>query len=120
MNVAATGGDRHVRRRQDRLIVIPGIMASVFIGITLMIAHHRGHAPHAAGLRMRTPADDPRYQPGNGRPGRPYPHSYEPSELADSKVKKLRRILRQSGVVDLIEAQFAELPGRAMSSRPTR
>ncbi|MGW4492313.1 hypothetical protein [Streptomyces sp. NPDC004376] len=30
-------GDRHVRRRQDRLIVIPGIMASVIIGMTLMI-----------------------------------------------------------------------------------
>lgn len=30
-------GDRHVRRRQDRLIVIPGIMASVIIGMTLMV-----------------------------------------------------------------------------------
>ncbi|MFF4608037.1 hypothetical protein ACFY12_35540 [Streptomyces sp. NPDC001339] len=29
-------GDRHVRRRQDRLIVIPGIMASVTAGIALM------------------------------------------------------------------------------------
>ncbi|WEB42126.1 hypothetical protein MOV08_24625 [Streptomyces yunnanensis] len=60
---------------------------------------------------MRTPADDPRYQPGNGRPRRPYPHSYEPSELAASKVLKLRRILHRSGIVDLIEAQFAEQPG---------
>ncbi|GHB75850.1 hypothetical protein GCM10010347_52910 [Streptomyces cirratus] len=29
-------GDRHVRRRQDRLLVIPGIMASVAVCITLM------------------------------------------------------------------------------------
>ncbi|MFF1560515.1 hypothetical protein [Streptomyces sp. NPDC058279] len=29
-------GDRHVRRRQDRLLVIPGIMASVAACITLM------------------------------------------------------------------------------------
>ncbi|MFJ8312431.1 MULTISPECIES: phosphatase PAP2 family protein [unclassified Streptomyces] len=29
-------GDRHVRRRQDRLIVIPGIMLSVATGLTLM------------------------------------------------------------------------------------
>ncbi|MEU6405488.1 hypothetical protein [Streptomyces sp. NPDC046985] len=30
-------GDRHVRRRQDRLFVIPGIMTSVILGMTLMI-----------------------------------------------------------------------------------
>ncbi|KOT80923.1 hypothetical protein ADK70_27130 [Streptomyces rimosus subsp. pseudoverticillatus] len=30
-------GDRHVRRRQDRLVVIPGIMASVTTGIALMV-----------------------------------------------------------------------------------
>ncbi|MGK5627235.1 hypothetical protein [Streptomyces sp. URMC 123] len=30
-------GDRHVRRRQDRLVVIPGIMASVAAGIALMV-----------------------------------------------------------------------------------
>lgn len=60
---------------------------------------------------MRTPADDPRYQPGNGRPRRPYPRSHEPSEMPDSKVKKLRRTLQQSGVVDMVEAQFAGLPG---------
>lgn len=60
---------------------------------------------------MRTPADDPRYQPGNGRPRRPYPRSHEPSEMADSKVMKLRRTLHQSGVVEMIEAQFAGLPG---------
>ncbi|THA54713.1 hypothetical protein E6R62_16110 [Streptomyces sp. A1136] len=29
-------GDRHVRRRQDRLLVIPGIMASVAACVTLM------------------------------------------------------------------------------------
>jgi membrane-associated phospholipid phosphatase len=29
-------GDRHVRRRQDRLLLIPGIMASVVIGMVLM------------------------------------------------------------------------------------
>ncbi|MGJ5755217.1 hypothetical protein FB563_3435 [Streptomyces puniciscabiei] len=29
-------GDRHVRRRQDRLILIPGIMASVITGMILM------------------------------------------------------------------------------------
>ncbi|MFD3515760.1 phosphatase PAP2 family protein [Streptomyces sp. NPDC058657] len=29
-------GDRHVRRRQDRLLVIPGIMASVALGVTFM------------------------------------------------------------------------------------
>ncbi|MBT2398689.1 hypothetical protein [Streptomyces sp. ISL-100] len=62
---------------------------------------------------MRTPADDPRYQPGNGRPRRPYPRSHEPSELPDSKVLKLRRILQQSGVVDMVEAEFAGLPGPA-------
>ncbi|MCX4747849.1 hypothetical protein OG455_20390 [Kitasatospora sp. NBC_01287] len=31
-------GDRHVRRRQDRLVVIPLIMASVTLGMTLMLA----------------------------------------------------------------------------------
>ncbi|MCY0929427.1 hypothetical protein OTB20_25155 [Streptomyces sp. H27-H1] len=31
-------GDRHVRRRQDRLLVIPGIMVSVGAGITVMVA----------------------------------------------------------------------------------
>ncbi|MCD0485218.1 hypothetical protein LO771_23235 [Streptacidiphilus sp. ASG 303] len=30
-------GDRHVRRRQDRLLVIPGIMASVVAGMALML-----------------------------------------------------------------------------------
>ncbi|MFF3158000.1 hypothetical protein [Streptomyces sp. NPDC057910] len=30
-------GDRHIRRRQDRLIVIPGIMVSVLAGIALMV-----------------------------------------------------------------------------------
>ncbi|MGD3111803.1 phosphatase PAP2 family protein [Streptomyces sp. YGL11-2] len=30
-------GDRHVRRRQDRLVVIPGVMASVTAGIVLMV-----------------------------------------------------------------------------------
>ncbi|MEW1660639.1 hypothetical protein [Streptomyces sp. NPDC093707] len=29
-------GDKHVRRRQDRLYVIPGIMASVAVGLVLM------------------------------------------------------------------------------------
>ena len=29
-------GDRHVRRRQDRLYVIPGIMISVIVGLALM------------------------------------------------------------------------------------
>ena len=60
---------------------------------------------------MTTPADDPRYQAGNGRPRRPRPHSYEPSQLADSKVKKLRRILLQSGVVQMLEQLSAGLPG---------
>ncbi len=31
-------GDRHVRRRQDRLVVIPLIMASVICGMALMLA----------------------------------------------------------------------------------
>lgn len=31
-------GDRHVRRRQDRLLVIPGIMVSVGSGIAVMMA----------------------------------------------------------------------------------
>lgn len=31
-------GDRHVRRRQDRLVLIPGIMASVAAGLGLMAA----------------------------------------------------------------------------------
>ncbi|WP_035799154.1 phosphatase PAP2 family protein [Kitasatospora mediocidica] len=35
-------GDRHVRRRQDRLVVIPLIMASVICGMALMLV---GHAP---------------------------------------------------------------------------
>ncbi|MGW8329433.1 hypothetical protein ACWGLE_16165 [Streptomyces sp. NPDC055897] len=30
-------GDRHIRRRQDRLFVIPGIMVSVLTGIALMV-----------------------------------------------------------------------------------
>ncbi|AWZ07126.1 MULTISPECIES: hypothetical protein [unclassified Streptomyces] len=60
---------------------------------------------------MRTPADDPRYQPGNGRPRRPYPRSQEPSELPDSKVKKLHRMLHLSGVPDAVEELFAPLPG---------
>ncbi|MCB5164184.1 hypothetical protein LG634_04950 [Streptomyces bambusae] len=30
-------GDRHVRRRQDRLLVLPGIMASVAAGIALIV-----------------------------------------------------------------------------------
>ncbi|WP_411143072.1 hypothetical protein [Streptomyces sp. x-80] len=30
-------GDRHIRRRQDRLVVIPGIMVSVLSGIALML-----------------------------------------------------------------------------------
>ncbi|WP_329565783.1 hypothetical protein [Kitasatospora sp. NBC_01266] len=37
-------GDRHVRRRQDRLVVIPLIMASVTIGMTLLLV---GGAPAA-------------------------------------------------------------------------
>lgn len=31
-------GDRHVRRRQDRLLLIPGIMASVAAGLALLTA----------------------------------------------------------------------------------
>lgn len=60
---------------------------------------------------MTTPADDPRYQPGNGRPRRPYPHSYEPPQMDYGLVKKLRRILHQSGVVEMVEAEFSGLPG---------
>ncbi|MFI9270136.1 hypothetical protein ACIGXM_05400 [Kitasatospora sp. NPDC052896] len=33
-------GDRHVRRRQDRLVVIPLIMASVLCGMALMLLCH--------------------------------------------------------------------------------
>ncbi|WP_424217046.1 phosphatase PAP2 family protein (plasmid) [Streptomyces sp. BI20] len=33
-------GDRHVRRRQDRLVVIPGILASVAACVTLMFVFH--------------------------------------------------------------------------------
>ncbi|MDH6112058.1 membrane-associated phospholipid phosphatase [Kitasatospora sp. MAP12-15] len=33
-------GDRHVRRRQDRLVVIPMIMASVVCGMALMLLCH--------------------------------------------------------------------------------
>ncbi|MGP9020333.1 hypothetical protein ACT1U9_18270 [Streptomyces sp. BR1] len=60
---------------------------------------------------MRTPADDPRYQAGNGRPRRPYPRSHEPSQLPDSKVMKLRRMLQRSGVIAVVEDRFAGLPG---------
>ncbi|KWT63949.1 hypothetical protein ADL21_00870 [Streptomyces albus subsp. albus] len=33
-------GDRHVRRRQDRLVVIPFIMASVALGMSTMMIFH--------------------------------------------------------------------------------
>ncbi len=60
---------------------------------------------------MRTPADDPRYQAGNGRPRRPYPHSPERSKLDDGRVRKLHLVLRRSGVVEEVEERFAGLPG---------
>lgn len=60
---------------------------------------------------MRTPADDPRYQAGNGHPRRPYPKSLEPSQLNDNLVRKLHRVLRDSGVLDDLDALFADLPG---------
>ncbi len=60
---------------------------------------------------MRTPADDPRYQAGNGRPRRPYPHSPEPSKLDDGRVRKLHLVLRRSGIVEEVGERFAALPG---------
>lgn len=60
---------------------------------------------------MRTPADDPRYQAGNGRPRRPYPHSPEPSTLDDGRVRKLYLMLKRSGVLEVAEELFAPLPG---------
>jgi hypothetical protein len=60
---------------------------------------------------MRTPADDPRYQAGNGRPRRPYPHSPEPSQLDDGRVRKLYLVLKRSGMLEATEDLFAPLPG---------
>ncbi|MFD3421289.1 hypothetical protein [Streptomyces decoyicus] len=60
---------------------------------------------------MRTPADDPRYQAGNGRPRRPYPHSPEPSKLDEGRVRKLYLLLQRSGMLEAAEDLFSPLPG---------
>ncbi|WP_328430775.1 hypothetical protein [Streptomyces sp. NBC_00453] len=45
-------GDRHVRRRQDRMVAAPGVMASVITGTALL---HRFDAP-ASGCVATPPA----------------------------------------------------------------